>query len=423
MFGFGNVGSALTEKEFIAEYNRFSYRAIVAGTTFGLLFFNGFAIYDYYAQPQIFFEHTLIRLGLVTPICLSVLIFLRKPKNREFTRHAVLLGALVLALSTIYFYKNIYSSLKNAAPVGLVFMIMYTLTSMRLLRREALIFVSTILAAIIFLLIQKNADGLGWFSYLFHTGVASALGLGVCHTLEQTLRLMVQQKKIAERQEASATRLLESIFPISIANRLKNSSDSIAERCDFASILFADIQGFTAISGKLPPDKLVHDLDIIFSSLDELCSQYGCEKIKTIGDSYMAVSGVPTPSEDHAVRIVRLALAMRELSHQLTLGDQPVTFRIGIHSGPVVAGVIGKSRFAYDLWGDSVNMASRMESIAPPGAVQISSDTASLVKDAFVLESRGKIAVKGKGEVTTWLVTGEAAPRAAYYLEDEKKSA
>lgn len=300
---------------------------------------------------------------------------------------------------------------------------MYTLTSMRLLRREALIFATTTMTAIIFGLMYNHADGKTWFSYLFHTGVASALGLGVCHTIEQTLRHMVQQKKIAERQEASATKLLESIFPISIANRLKKSSDAIADRCDFASILFADIQGFTAISGKLPPDKLVHDLDIIFSKLDDLCSQYGCEKIKTIGDSYMAVSGVPIPSDDHAVQIVRLALAMRELSHDLTLGDQPITFRIGIHSGPVVAGVIGKSRFAYDLWGDSVNTASRMESVAPPGAIQISSDTASLVRDAFVLESRGKITIKGKGEVATWLVTGEAIQRAAHYLEDEKKSA
>lgn len=124
MFGFGHLGSAITEKEFIAEYNRFSYRPIVAGTAFGLLFFNGFAIYDYYANPENFLEHTLIRLGFVTPICIGVMIFIRKSKNREYTRQAVLLGSLVLALSTIYFYKNNLSSLKHAAPVGLVFIIM-----------------------------------------------------------------------------------------------------------------------------------------------------------------------------------------------------------------------------------------------------------------------------------------------------------
>lgn len=423
MFGFGNIRSGISEHEFVTEHNRFSYRAILTGTIFGLIFFNAYAIYDYFVQPDIFFQHTLIRLGFVTPVCISVMLFLRKPKNRIFTRHAVLLGALTLSLSTVYFYDTNSKSFSKSAPVGLVFMILYILTSMRLLRREASIFVVVTMTTIVLILLKNKVENAVWISYLFHTGLASAMGLSICHTLEKSLRSMVQQKKIAEQQEAKATSLLESIFPISIANRLKKSPAAIAERCDVASILFADIQGFTAISGKLPPDKLVHDLDIIFSRLDDLCSQFGCEKIKTIGDSYMAVSGVPIPSKDHATQIVRLALAMKTLSKELTIGDETVTFRIGIHSGPVVAGVIGKSRFAYDLWGDSVNMASRMESIAPPGAIQISADTANLVKDAFVLEPRGKLPVKGKGEVATWLVTGEAVAQVAYYFEENKKSA
>ena len=423
MFGFGNIRSGISEQEFIAEHNRFSYRAILMGTIFGLLFFNAYAIYDYFTQPASFLKHTLIRLGFVTPVCISILIFLRKPKNRVFTRHAILLGALTLAFSTVYFYQHNMKSFNNAAPVGLVFMIMYILTNMRFLRREAWMFASMTMAVIVLMLQQNNVEKTVWISYLFHTGLASAMGLAITHTLERSWRKMVEQKKFAERQEAQAAKLLETIFPVSIANRLRKSSDSIAERCDHVTILFADIQGFTAAATKLSPNDLVNDLNIVFSRIDDLCAGYGCEKIKTIGDAYLAVAGVPTSDPDHAKRIVRLALAMQALSKELTIGDQPVTFRIGIHSGPVVAGVIGKSRFAYDLWGDSVNMASRMESVAPPGAIQISSDTASLLGDAFVLESRGKITIKGKGEVATWLVTGEAAPQAKYYREDEKKSA
>ncbi len=423
MFGFGNIRSGISEQEFITEYNRFSYRAILAGTIFGLLFFNSYAIYDYFIQPETFFKHTIIRLGFVTPVCVSIIIFLRKPKNRVFTRLAILLGALTLALSTVYFYNNSLKSFTKAAPVGLVFLILYILTSMRFLQREALIFVATTMAAIVLILAQNNADKEIWVSYLFHTGFACAMGLAICHTLERSWRKMVEQKKIAERQEAEAARLLESIFPISIANRLRKNSESIAERCDHVSILFADIQGFTAAAAQLSPNDLVNDLNIVFSRIDDLCARHGCEKIKTIGDAYLAVAGVPTYAPDHADRIVRLALAMRALSKELTIGGQPVTFRIGIHSGPVVAGVIGKSRFAYDLWGDSVNMASRMESIAPSGSIQISDETASLLGSAFVLESRGKIYAKGKGEVATWLVTGEAVPQPAYHIEDKKKSA
>jgi class 3 adenylate cyclase len=423
MFWLNSPKSKISEKEIIDEYNRTSFRSISIGVIFGMLFFNGFAIYDYFAFPDNFMRHTAIRLLLVTPYCIGALFLLRKLRYRPYTRQIILSGALLISICTIYFYTQNYSDMKSGAPAGLVFLFMYILTSMRLLRREALIFVAVTISSVIVALINSKAGSAAWFSFLFHSGIACALGLVACHTIEHSWRKMLEQRKIAEQHELEAAALLSSIFPMSIASRLRKSSAAIAERFDNSTILFADIQGFTTISSQLSPYALVHDLDVVFSRIDNLCAQHGCEKIKTIGDAYLAVAGVPTPVSDHAQRIVRLALAMQRLSTELTLGGQPITFRIGIHSGPVVAGVIGKSRFAYDLWGDSVNMASRMESVAPPGAIQISSDTAGLVRDAFVLEPRGKITIKGKGEVTTWLVMGEAVQRAAHYLEDEKKSA
>lgn len=423
MLNLGQDNSIISEKEIIEEYNRTSHRGIRTSILFGLAFFNAFAIYDYYIFPPNFINHLNIRLGIVTPYWIAVFVLLGKPRYRAYTRQLVLSGAILCSLCLAFFYKNNFSLLKTAAPVGLVFFAMYFLSSMRLLRREAFIFAAVTLLSVATVLVLENADALGWFSYLFHCAVACALGLVVSDNIEQAWRKMVEQKKIVERQEAEATSLLQSIFPISIANRLRKNSDSIAERCDEVSILFADIQGFTAAAAKLSPTELVNDLNVVFSRIDDLCAKHGCEKIKTIGDAYLAVAGVPTHAPDHADRIVRLALAMQALSKEITIGGQPVTFRIGIHSGPVVAGVIGKSRFAYDLWGDSVNMASRMESIAPPGSIQISAETASLLGSAFILESRGKIYAKGKGEVATWLVTGEATPQAAYYFEDNKKSA
>ena len=210
---------------------------------------------------------------------------------------------------------------------------------------------------------------------------------------------------LAAEQERSETLLL-SIFPQAIAERLKISQDVIAERSEEVSVVFADITGFTPIAERLPAEEVVVLLDEIFSAFDELVAHHGLEKIKTIGDGYMVAAGIPTPRADHAEAAARLALAMKQALAELPVASG-LNLRIGIDSGPVVAGVIGRTKFGYDLWGDTVNTASRMESHAPPGAIQVTERTYRRLEDSFVLERRTGVVVKGKGEMTTYVLLGE----------------
>jgi adenylate cyclase len=197
--------------------------------------------------------------------------------------------------------------------------------------------------------------------------------------------------------------LLLNILPSSIAERLKADSQTIADHFDAASIVFADVVDFTPLSQRLPPAEMVGVLDRLFSHFDALVERHGLEKIKTIGDAYMAAAGVPEPVPDHARRAALLALDMREVVVTSPVADeQGLQLRIGINSGPVVAGVIGTKRFLYDLWGDAVNTASRMESHGTAGEIQITRATYELLKDEFVCRRRGTIPVKGKGEMETW---------------------
>jgi guanylate cyclase len=201
--------------------------------------------------------------------------------------------------------------------------------------------------------------------------------------------------------------LLVNILPGPIAQRLKAASQTIADHFDAASILFADVVDFTPFAQRLAPAEVVGILDQLFSHFDELVERHGLEKIKTIGDAYMAAAGVPDPSPDHARMAARLALDMREAIATTAVGEgSGLELRIGINSGPVVAGVIGSKRFLYDLWGDAVNTASRMESQSTPGEIQITRATYELLKDEFVCRSRGTIEVKGKGHMETWYLEG-----------------
>jgi class 3 adenylate cyclase len=215
-------------------------------------------------------------------------------------------------------------------------------------------------------------------------------------------------------EQAKAENLLLNILPRSIADRLKAESQPIADQIGSASILFADVVDFTPWSERLPPAEVVGYLNHIFSHFDELAERHGLEKIKTIGDCYMVAAGVPTPRPDHARALAFMALDMLEAMRiEDEVGHGGLELRIGINSGPVVAGVIGRKRFLYDLWGDAVNTASRMESHGTPGRIQITRATYELLADEFECEPRGTIAVKGKGEVEAWYLIGPRDGRAS----------
>jgi guanylate cyclase len=201
--------------------------------------------------------------------------------------------------------------------------------------------------------------------------------------------------------------LLVNILPSSIAARLKAPTQTIADQFECASVIFADVVGFTPLSERLAAAEVVGMLDTLFSRFDVLAERHGLEKIKTIGDCYMAAAGVPDPSQDHARRAALMALAMRDAVATLAVvGQASLELRIGINSGPIVAGVIGTKRFTYDLYGDAVNTASRMQSHSMPGEIQITHATKELLKDEFVCRRRGVISIKGKGEMETWFLVG-----------------
>ncbi len=210
----------------------------------------------------------------------------------------------------------------------------------------------------------------------------------------------------AEREYERSERLLTNILPLPIAARLKNESNVvIADRHDEASILFADMEGFTAQASNTAPDDLVQFLNRVFSDFDRLVDRHGLEKIKTTGDSYMIVSGVPMARPDHSQALAVLALEMRAVAAEWRdPRGRSVPVRMGISSGPVVAGVVGTRKFFYDVWGDAVNMAARMEMTGSAGKIQVSQDIYERLRDEFVLEFRGEIEVKGKGVMPTWFL-------------------
>lgn len=235
--------------------------------------------------------------------------------------------------------------------------------------------------------------------------------LGVTTTAYVLLQYFVRARERAlgelRVERAKSERLLLNVLPASVASRLKESDQVIADGFDSATVLFADIVGFTPLAQILPPAEAVVLLDRIFAAWDELADRHGVEKIKTIGDAYMVASGIPTPREDHAEAIADLALEMgAEANDSAGEAGVPLEVRIGIDTGPVVAGVIGRAKFSYDLWGDTVNTASRMESHGVPGEIQVTERTYERLRGRYELRRRGSIEVKGKGSMTTYLLLG-----------------
>lgn len=204
-----------------------------------------------------------------------------------------------------------------------------------------------------------------------------------------------------------AESLLRNVLPDEIAERLKKSEDMIADEFESASIMFADVVGFTPMAARMSPGDVVDLLNRLFTAFDQMVEVRDLEKIKTVGDAYMVAAGVPVPRDDHTRAICELALAMQTHVQSHTFGSRQIAIRVGIASGPVTAGIIGTKKFSYDLWGDTVNLASRMESTGVPGRIQLDAGTRKLIDPWFECERRGVIDVSGKGQLETYFLVGE----------------
>ncbi|RME93182.1 MAG: adenylate/guanylate cyclase domain-containing protein [Candidatus Hydrogenedentota bacterium] len=251
----------------------------------------------------------------------------------------------------------------------------------------------------------------GFALYLTQTAMFSfylipVLGFG--HFVWKETHLL---EEYLENEKNKSDLLLKSILPETIAEELKNTGHSEPRYYDQATVLFTDFVGFTKVSANLTPQKLVGELDLCFSYFDSVMKKYGLEKLKTIGDAYMAVAGIPIEKKTHAIDAVMAALEIREIMRYMkefrkAEEDFFWEIRIGLHSGPLVAGIIGEEKFAYDVWGDTVNTASRMESAGKADSINISKETYELIKDFFQCEYRGKIAVKNIGKLEMYFVHG-----------------
>jgi adenylate cyclase len=243
------------------------------------------------------------------------------------------------------------------------------------------------------------------FFFVANLGVVSAIGIWLLwHYVEQQRRTL----GLLEAEQEKSEMLLLNVLPEGTVGQLKDGVEIIADYYPSVSVLFADVVGFTVMSSGASPEKMVGVLNKIFSRFDELAAEYGVEKIRTIGDGYMAICGAPVERADHAERLAQMALDMAA-SEMPEVDGQRCELRIGINSGDVVAGVVGNTKFHYDVWGDAVNVAARMESQGVPGRIQVGPGAYALIKDHFVCEPRGAQEIKGKGLMETWFLERRSA--------------
>jgi class 3 adenylate cyclase len=257
-------------------------------------------------------------------------------------------------------------------------------------------------------------------SVIFRARVSSTLQRKRLRDLERLRLLQLQDEhRLLEIEQEKSERLLLNILPTAIASRLKQGERTIAERFAGVTVLFADVVDFVSFANRTEPETLVTLLNDMFSRFDQLAGRHGLEKIKTIGDSYLVVGGLPERRDDHAEAVARMALemleALKEFNAHWKMG---LRLRIGLNSGPVVAGVIGRQKFSYDLWGSTVNLASRMQSSGVPDCIQISAATHVLLEGKFRLTPRGTVLCKGIGDVRTYLLDGELADAAGQAPKD-----
>ncbi len=325
-----------------------------------------------------------------------------------------LLGTVMNALAgfAVLLITELAGAFDRYAAPALMMMTIFAFLVLRLRFVSATVAALTYVTAFTSIAISRSR-GLDHAMDIFLVASAVGISAGAAYFLERAARTVFHQTRVIasqqaalEREKEKSDRLLLNVLPAPIASRLREDSAAVAEAFGEATVLFADLVGFTPLAERMPAERVVAMLDELFSRFDDLAEQHGVEKIKTIGDAYMAVAGVPTPCADHAERAVAMGLEMLHAVAERAARDElDLALRVGVHTGPVVAGVIGKKRFIYDLWGDTVNVASRMESHGLPGKLQLSEATLARLDHRREVEERAPIEVKGKGTMRTFLLS------------------
>jgi class 3 adenylate cyclase len=410
------------ETAFRSYYSRHSLVIVRIAILLTVVLYGLFAVLDLHAAPISRQSLWFIRFALVIPSLLGVLIFSFHP---IFLRMVQPMMTLVVGISAAGILAMI--GLESPGELGfhayyaglmLVIMAAHTVYRLRFVYATGssiLVLAGYDAIAIAHQNLLVSGDGFRVFlSNNFFFGSSLILGMAASYFLEVHVRSVYGSRIRLAGEREKSERLLRNILPREIAATLKEREGVIADHFDEASILFADVSDFTSLSANRNPREIVGLLDEIFSHFDDLAGRYGLEKIKTIGDCYMVAAGVPRWRHDHAHVLARLGLEMLAYVKRRGFGDVPrISLRVGIHSGPVVAGVIGRKKFIYDLWGDTVNVASRMEHHGSSGRVQITTSSYERIKDDFLCEPRGTVWVKGKGEMPVWHVLSEKTSHSA----------
>jgi class 3 adenylate cyclase len=402
------------ERAFREDWNRRWLTTNRAAFAAGIGLIAMFGVIDVWATRRHLDEIWFLRYGVCTTVTVALLLASTRP---WYLRVMQPLGAVVVAINgtALIFMNAVFAPDEPGFSLyifGVPIVIVFAYTAPRLRFPYAAAAGGTLLALSVIIGIVdgglRGNDGPVRFAVtegiLFAT---NAIGMLAGYFIESGLRSNYVQHLILEQERARSEALLLNILPEPVADRLKRGED-VVDGFEDVSVLFADIVDFTPLSAGRTPEALVELLNDVFSRFDRLAERHGLEKIKTIGDAYLAVGGLPIPQSDHVERVARMALDMQaaagDLSRELGV---PVRLRIGLHAGPVVAGVIGLRKFSYDLWGDTVNVASRMESHGEPGRIHVTDTVRGSLRDRYRFDGPVPVDVKGKGRMST------------YYLEDE----
>lgn len=360
---------------------------------------------DYFVIPDVFSLALVVRMGVILP---TELLFFALVPTRFYQRLYFLILLVPMLTGWWCFFRLGAAARPPGSYLYIVWPALFSLPiplALQFTTRRALIATVLVLAlyVVMELWIIHSPPAVRFYMLFVYVNVTE-LGIVAARIADKYRRTVFLQRRELESEKELSERLLHNILPASIAERLKRQPGVIADGFEGVTVLFADIVGFTVLSERIPPAEVVKLLNELFSAFDEMAQRHGLEKIKTIGDAYMVVGGLPIWRPDHASAVAKMALEMRDSVARLRGGQLKV--RIGMHSGPVVAGVIGTAKFSYDLWGDTVNTASRMESHGLPGLIHITESCRRELGDEWEIEPRGNIEVKGKGPMQTFWLKG-----------------